>query len=138
MKIISREPKIRKHIDPIVIDFLNKKGLLEIYESYLLSRIKQIIERWSSESLFEYPFTIMSISWSDTIEGSDFWCNIHEVVSKIDNYKKSLDSYKKVLDLIEDKKTKENYDFVEKKLKELENSHKEDNSSPQNNDKNQE
>ena len=88
MKIISREPKIRKHIDPIVIDFLNKKGLLEIYESYLLSRIKKIIEICSSEALFEYPFTIMDISWSDTIEGSDFWCNIHEVVSKIDNYKK--------------------------------------------------
>ena len=30
----------------------------------------------------------MSISWSDTIEGSDFWCNIHEMISKTDNYKK--------------------------------------------------
>ena len=88
MKIISREPKIRKHIDPIVVEFLNKKGLLEIYESYLWPRIKQIIEEWNPEAFFEYPFTIMSISWSDTIEGSDFWCNIHEVVSKIDNYKK--------------------------------------------------
>lgn len=66
------------------------------------------------------------------------WEKSQEKKDKIDNYKKSLDSYKKVLDLIEDKKTKENYDFVEKKLKELENSHKEDNSSPQNNDKNQE
>ena len=82
MKIISREPNIRKHIDPIVVEYLNERGLLEIYESYLLSRIKQIIESCSPESLFEYPFTIMPISWSDTIEGSDFWCNIHEVVSK--------------------------------------------------------
>ena len=80
MKIISREPKIRKHIDPIVVEYLNKKGLLEIYESYLLSRIKKIIERWSPESLFEYPFNIMSISWSDADEGSSFWCDIHYTI----------------------------------------------------------
>ena len=54
MKIISREPKIRKHIDPIVVEYLNKKGLLEIYESYLRFRIKQIIEEWSPETFFEY------------------------------------------------------------------------------------
>ena len=88
MKIISREPTIRKHIDPIVVEYLKKIDVLEIYESYLLSRIKKIIEICSSETLFEYPFTIMSISWSDTIEGSDFWCNIHQMISKIDNYKK--------------------------------------------------
>ena len=88
MKIISREPKIRKHIDPIVVEYLKKIDVLEIYESYLLSRIKIIIETHSPETLFEYPFTIMSISWSDTIEGSDFWCNIHEMISKADNYKK--------------------------------------------------
>ena len=80
MKIISREPKIRRHIDPIVVEYLNKKGLLEIYESYLLSRIKQIIERWSSESLFEYPFNVMSISWSEADEGSIFWCDIHYII----------------------------------------------------------
>lgn len=88
MKIISREPTIRKHIDPIVVEYLKKIDVLEIYESYLLSRIKKIIEICPSEALFEYPFTIMDIYWSDTIEGSDFWCNIHEVISKIDNYKK--------------------------------------------------
>ena len=88
MKIISREPKIRKHIDPIVVEYLKKIDVLEIYESYLLSRIKRIIEIHSPETLFEYPFTIMSISWADAIEGSDFWCNIHEMISKTDNYKK--------------------------------------------------
>ena len=88
MKIISREPNIRKHIDPIVVEYLNERGLLEIYESYLLSRIKQIIERWSSESLFEYPFNVMSISWSDADEGSSFWCDIHIATSKTDNSKK--------------------------------------------------
>lgn len=80
MKIISREPTIRKYIDPIVVEYLNKKGLLEIYESYLLSRIKKIIERWSSEALFEYPFNVMSISWSDADEGSSFWCDIHYTI----------------------------------------------------------
>lgn len=80
MKIISREPKIRRHIDPIVVEYLNKKGLLKIYESYLLSRIKQIIERCSPESLFEYPFNVMSISWSDADEGSSFWCDIHYTI----------------------------------------------------------
>ena len=88
MKIISREPTIRKHIDPIVVEYLKKIDVLEIYESYLLSRIKKTIEICSSETLFEYPFTIMSILWSDTIEGSDFWYNIHAVTSKIDNSKK--------------------------------------------------
>ena len=88
MKIISREPKIRKHIDPIVVEYLKKIDVLEIYESYLLSRIKKIIEIHSPETLFEYPFTIMSISWADAIEGSDFWYNIHAVTSKIDNFKK--------------------------------------------------
>jgi hypothetical protein len=34
--------------------------------------------------------------------------------------KQSLGNYKKILDQKTDKKTKENYDFVEKKLKELE------------------
>ena len=77
MKIISREPTIRRHIDPIAVEYLNKKGLLEIYESYLLSRIKQIIESCSPESLFEYPFNVMSIPWSDADEGSSFWCDIH-------------------------------------------------------------
>ena len=88
MKIISREPKIRKHIDPIVVEYLKKIDVLEIYESYLLSRIKKIIEIHSPETLFQYPFTIMSISWVDAIEGSDFWYNIHAVTSKIDNSKK--------------------------------------------------
>ena len=80
MKIISREPTIRKHIDPIVVEYLKKIDVLEIYESYLLSRIKKKIEICSSETLFEYPFTIMSISWSDTIEGSSFWCDIHYTI----------------------------------------------------------
>ena len=44
MKIISREPTIRKHIDPIVVEYLKKIDVLEIYESYLLSRIKKIID----------------------------------------------------------------------------------------------
>ena len=89
MKIISREPTIRKHIDPIVVEYLKKIDALEIYESYLLSRIKKIIEIHSPETLFEYPFTIMSISWADAIEGSDFWYNIHEMISKTNNYKKT-------------------------------------------------
>ena len=88
MKIISREPTIRKHIDPIVVEYLKKIDVLEVYESYLLSRIKIIIETYEPEMLFQYPFTIMSISWADAIEGSDFWCNIHEMISKTDNYKK--------------------------------------------------
>ena len=88
MKIISREPTIRKHIDPIVVEYLKKIDVLEIYESYLLSRIKKIIETYSPETLFQYPFTITSILWSDAIEGSDFWYNIYAVTSKIDNSKK--------------------------------------------------
>ena len=88
MKIIFREPTIRKHIDPIVVEHLKKIGVLEIYESYLLSRIKQIIESCSPESLFEYPFNVMSISWSDADEGSSFWCDIHIATSKTDNSKK--------------------------------------------------
>ena len=80
MKIISREPKIRKYIDPTVVEFLNKKGLIEIYESYLLSRIKKIIETCSQTTLFEYPFNIISIPWNNTREGSSFWCDIHCVI----------------------------------------------------------
>ena len=107
MKIISREPKIRKHIDPIVIEFLNKKGLLEIYESYLLSRIKQIIESCSPESLFEYPFNVMSISWSDADEGSSFWCDIHIATSKTDNSKKiEYIKVSQLKDIYEDSKKK--------------------------------
>ena len=88
MKIISREPKIRRHIDPIVIEFLNEKGLLEIYESYLWSRIKQIIEEWSPETFFEYPFNIMDIPWSDTKEGASFWCDIHCIILKKSTFKR--------------------------------------------------
>ena len=107
MKIISREPKIRRHIDPIVIEYLNKKGLLEIYESYLLSRIKKIIEKCSPKAFFEYPFNVMSISWSKTKEGSSFWCDIHCIILKKSIFKRH--QYIKVSqlkDIYEDSKKK--------------------------------
>ena len=107
MKIISREPNIRKHIDPIVVEYLNERGLLEIYESYLLSRIKQIIESCSPESLFEYPFNVMSISWSDADEGSSFWCDIHYIILNKSIFKRP--QYIKVSqlkDIYEDSKKK--------------------------------
>ena len=107
MKIISREPTIRKHIDPIVVEYLNKKGLLEIYESYLLSRIKKIIERWSSEAFFEYPFNIMSISWSDADEGSSFWCDIHyTILSKSITKRPQYVEVSQLKDIYEDSKKK--------------------------------
>ena len=107
MRIISREPKIRKHIDPIVIEVLNKKGLLEIYESYLRSRIKQIIEEWSPEAFFEYPFNIMDIPWSDTKEGASFWRDIYCIILKKSIFKRP--QYIKVSqlrDIYEDSKKK--------------------------------
>ena len=107
MKIISREPKIRRHIDPIVVEYLNKKGLLEIYESYLLSRIKQVIETWSPGVFFEYPFNVMSVSWSNTKEGSSFWCDIHCIILKKSIFKRP--QYIKVSqlkDIYEDNKKK--------------------------------
>ena len=107
MKIISREPKIRKHIDPIVIEFLNKKGLLEKYESYLLSRIKQIIEEWSPEAFFEYPFNVMSISWSDTDEGSSFWFYIQStILSKSITKRPQYVEVSQLKDIYEDSKKK--------------------------------
>ena len=107
MKIISREPKTRKHIDPIVVEYLNKKGLLEIYESYLRSRIKQIIKEWSPESLFEYPFNIMSISWSDADEGSSFWCDIHyTILSKSITKRPQYVEVSQLKDIYEDSKKK--------------------------------
>ena len=107
MKIISREPTIRKHIDPIVVKYLNERGLLEIYESYLLSRIKKIIERWSPESLFEYPFNIMSISWSNADEGSSFWCDIHyTILSKSITKRPQYVEVSQLKDIYEDSKKK--------------------------------
>ena len=107
MKIISREPTIRKHIDPIVVEYLKKIDVLEIYESYLLSRIKQIIERWSSASLFEYPFNVMSISWSDADEGSSFWCDIHyTILSKSITKRPQYVEVSQLKDIYEDSKKK--------------------------------
>ena len=107
MKIISREPTIRKHIDPIVVEYLKKIDALEIYESYLLSRIKKIIERLSPESLFEYPFNIMSISWSDADEGSSFWCDIHyTILSKSITKRPQYVEVSQLKDIYEDNKKK--------------------------------
>lgn len=55
-----------------------KEGFKKYMNRVIISN-KIIIERWSSESLFEYPFNVMSISWSEADEGSSFWCDIHYI-----------------------------------------------------------
>ena len=48
------------------------------------------------------------------------WEQEQNTDNKVSLWKESLDNYKKILDEKEDKKSRENYDYVMKKLKELE------------------
>ncbi len=85
---------------------------------------------WDFKKSIEYYEKIKTATWEkeDLEMAYNLWNVFYKLWEKEENietkanlWQESLDNYKKVLDEKEDKKTKENYDFVNEKLNKLEN-----------------
>ncbi len=91
---------------------------------------------WDYKKAKEYFDNIKTETWKVEDLEMDYnlgnthyrlWEKDQNIQNKIELWKNSLNNYQKVLEKKKNKKTQENYDFVEKKLKDLEDKNKDNN-----------